>query len=295
MTRDEEVIQTLEVKTGTILQNAQQILTTVLPGGPGAFAYVVVSNLVGKLFGNARAYVENAVNRPITLPDFIYVEPLDEELTAFFKDARLKSIRSEFPAQEENFSDNDWAAMRRYYMPLYYTLTLREPFVSQMFSFEIQKQDYKRIINDFDLFSLYKKTIQSIPSASRQNALWSAVTGVLKDTVKEVWSKDYAKQLFEQAKAQPEVAVLVENIKTKIREKTGVDVAQLSELRDTIKYVTGRSIAPEGQTVVEFPMKAIEYVAKIAPDGRLPLPVEVTRKLHLRPNATVRVVILCED
>lgn len=295
MTRDEEVIQILETKTGTILEKAQQFLTMALPGGPGVFAYVVVSNLVGKLFGNVRAYVENAVNRPITLPDFIYVEPLDEELTAFFNDPRLKSIRSEFPAQEENFSDNDWATMRRYYMPLYYTLTLREPFVSQMFSFEIRNQDYKSIINDFDLFPLYKKAIQSIPSASRQNALWSVVTSVLKNTVKEVWSKDYAKQLFEQAKAQPEVAVLVENIKAKIREKVGIDVEQLSELRDTIKYITGRSISPEGQTVGEFPMKALEYVTKISPEGQLPVPAEVTRKLHLRPNSTVRVVILCEN
>ena len=83
MTRDEEVIQSIEEKAGTILGKAQEFLTTALPGGPGAFAYVVVSNLVGKLFGNARKYVEEAVSRPITLPDFIYVEPLDEELEEF--------------------------------------------------------------------------------------------------------------------------------------------------------------------------------------------------------------------
>ena len=187
MTRDEEVIQSIEEKAGTILGKAQEFLTTALPGGPGAFAYVVVSNLVGKLFGNARKYVEEAVNRPITLPDFIYVEPLDEELEEFFKDGRLQSIRSEFPERYEDFSNNDWLTMRRYYKPLYYTLTVKEPLVTEMFSFEIQSQNYKRIIYDFDLFPLYKKAIQSVPSASRQNALWSAVTSILKGTVKEMW------------------------------------------------------------------------------------------------------------
>jgi hypothetical protein len=293
MTRDEEVIQKFEEKTDTILQKAQQYLTMALPGGPGVFAYVVVSNLVGKLFGHTRKYVERAVNRPITLPDFIYVEPLDEELEEFFDDGRLKSIRSEFPERYGDFSNNDWTTMRRYYMPLYYTLTVKEPFVSQMFSFEIQSQNYKRIIHDFDLFPLYKKTLQSIPSASKQNALWSAVTSIVKGTVNEVWNKGYALQLFEEAKTQPEVAGLIENIKVKVSEK--VDLEQLSELKETIQYIAGRSISPEEQPVPTFPMKAIESIATVLPNGQLSVPGEITRKLHLRPNSTVRVLILCES
>ena len=292
MTRDEEVIRIFEAKAGALLAKAQQFLTTVLPGGPGAFVYVVAANLVGKLFGNTREYVEKAVNRPITLPDFIYVEPLEEELQEFFADARLKSIRAEFPAQSEDFTDQHWATLRRYYMPLYYTLTLKEPFVTQMFAVELRKQNYQQIIKDFALFPLYKKTIQSIPSAARQNALWSAVSAVLKETVQEVWSKDYAKQLFGQAKAQPDIATLIGNIKAKIGITT--NIAQLFERNEASTYAAGRSISPEGQTVGEFPLQALEYVTKIAADGRLPVPVEVARKLHLRPNATVRVLILCD-
>ncbi len=293
MTRDEEIIQSFDEKTGAILAKAEEYLTTALPGGPGVFAYVVVSNLVGKLFGNVRQYVEEAVNRPVTLPDFIYVEPLDEELEIFFDDERLKSVRSEFPEQYKDFSNNDWLAMRRYYKPLYYTLTVKEPLVTEMFSFEIQSQNYKRIIHDFDLFPLYKKALQSIPSASRQNALWSAVTSVLKGTVKEVWNKGYAKELFEEAKTHPEVTGLVENIKMKIGEKVNLD--QLSELKETVKYLTGRSILPEGQVVSNFPMKSMAYVTKVLPDGRLSVPAEVTKTLHLRSDATVRVLIFCED
>ena len=293
MTRDDEVIQKFEETTGTLLGKAQQLLTTVLPGGPGAFVYVVMSNLVGKLFGNTRKYVESAINRPITLPDFIYSEPLDEELAEFFKNERLKSVRSEFPQQYDDFSRDDWTKIRRYYMPLYYTLVVREPFMREMFSFEIQSQNYKRIIQDFDLFPLYKKAIQTIPSASRQNALWGAITNILGTTVKEVWSKDYAKQLFEEAKANPEVAPLVENVKTKIGQK--VDLAQLTELRDTIKYITGRAIAPAGQALLELPMKAVEYVAQVASDGQVVIPGEFTRKLHLRANSKVRVFMFYDE
>jgi hypothetical protein len=293
MTRDDEVIQKLEETTGTLLGKAQQLLTTALPGGPGAFVYVVMSNLVGKLFGNTQKYVESVINRPITLPDFIYSEPLDEELEVFFQSNRLKSIRSEFPTQYEDFSKDDWTKMRRYYMPLYYTLVVKEPFVSQMFSSEILSQNYKRIIQDFDLFPLYKKAIQTVPSASRQNALWGAVTSILGTTVKEVWSKDYAKQLFEEAKANPEVAALIENVKTKIGEK--VDLAKLTELRDTIKYITGRAIAPADQALLELPMKAVEYVAQVTPDGQVVIPGAFTRKLHLRANSKVRVFMFYDE
>jgi hypothetical protein len=295
MTRDEEMIQTFEEKTGILLEKAQQFLATTLPGGPGVFAYVVMSNLVGKLFGNTRKYVERAVNRPITLPDFIYSEPLDEELEEFFNDERLKSIRSEFPENSKSFSNNDWAKMRRYYMPLYYTLVIKELFVTEMFSFEIQSQNYKRIIEDFELFPLYKKTMQSIPSASRQNALWSTVTSILGTTVKEVWSKDYAKQVFEEAKGDPEVAGLIQNIKAKISDK--VDINQLLELKDTIKYLTGRSIPSEDQAFFELPIRSVEYVAKVSSDGqiqRIMIPEKVIRELALKPHSTVRVVILHE-
>jgi len=296
MARDEEVIQKFEEKTGVILGKAQQYLAAALPGGPGVFAYVVVSNLIGKLFGNTRKYVETAVNRPVTLPDFIYVEPLDEELEEFFDDERLKSIRSEFPERYEDFSNNDWTAMRRYYKPLYYTLTVKEPFLNEMFSFEIQNQDYKRIVSDFDLFPLYKKAIQNIPSASRQNSLWSAVTSVFKDTVKEVWNKDYAVQLFEEAKTHPEVAGLVENIKVKIREK--VDYEQLSELRETIQYIAGRSISSEAQTLSELPVNAVEYVAQFSPDGQIrqiTIPEKIIKELELKPHSNVRVFILHKE
>jgi hypothetical protein len=259
----------------------------------GAFAYVVMSNLVGKLFGHTRRYVEKSITRPVTLPDFIYVEPLDEELEVFFDHESLQSVRSEFPARYEEFSENDWATMRRYYMPLYYTLALREPSVSEMFSFEIQSQNYKRIIHDFDLFPLYKKAIQSIPSASKQNALWAAVSSILKSTVNEVWSKDYAKELFEEARMNPEVASLIENIKTKVGEK--VDIEKITELRETIQYVTGRSIGPEGDARPELPLKAIEHVAEVLPNGNLSVHGDAIRKLHLRTGSKVRVIILCED
>lgn len=294
MTRDEEVLQKLEEKTSVVLGKAEQYLTAALPGGVGAFTYVVMSNLVGKLFGHTKRYVESAVNRPVTLPDFIYVEPLDEELEFFFDNASLQSIRAEFPERYEEFSENDWATMRRYYMPLYYTLAMREPLVSEMFSFEIQSQNYKRIIHDFDLFPLYKKSIQSVPSASRQNALWKAVKSILKGTVDEVWNKDYAKALFEDARKNPEVASLIESVKTKIGEQ--VDIEKLTELRETIKYITGRSLSPEAAAASSgFPMKAIEHVAEVLPDGNLSVHGDAIRKLHLTTGSKVRVIILSED
>jgi nucleoid DNA-binding protein len=248
MTHDEELIQTFEGKADTIMQKAQQYLAATLPGGPGVFAYVVMSNVVGKLVGNTKEYVEQAVSRPITLPDFVYSEPLDEELEEFFEDERLHTIRAEFPEKYEDFTHEDWAKMRRYYMPLYYTLVIREPFVTEMFAAEIQTQNYKRIIEDFDLFPVYKKSIQSIPSASRQNALWSAVSGVLKETVNEVWNKEYAKQVFEEANNQPEVAALVQNVKDKIREK--IDLNQLVELKNLVGEFTGRETPAPGRTVL---------------------------------------------
>lgn len=292
MTRDQEVLQALEEKSSIVLGKAQEFLTTALPGGPGAFAYIVMSNLVGKLFGHTKQYVEKAVNRPVTLPDFIYIEPLDEELEEFFSSDRLKSVRAEFPARSEDFSNNDWATLRRYYKPLYYTLVVKEAFVSEMFSFEIQSQNYKRIIHDFNLFSHYKKALQTVPSASKQNALWSAVTSVMKSTVSEVWSKDYAKQMFEDARQNPEVAGLIERVKTKIEEK--VKIGTLSELRDAVKYVAGRSL-PMKEQPVELPMKAIDCVAEIGADGRLSLPDHVINTLHLRTGTKVRLLVLSDE
>jgi len=293
MTRDEELIQKFETKTDALLGKVQQYLTTTLPGGPGVFAYVVLSNLVGKLFGNTREYVERAVGKPVTITDFVYVEPLDEELEEFFEDTRFKSLRTEFPENYEDFTNDDWMKMRRYYKPLYYAVYFKDPFMTEMFSFEIQSQNYKRIIEDFELLPLYKKTLNSVPSASRQNALWSAATTILKDTVKDVWSKNYAKQLFEEAKAQPEVAELIDNIKTKIGEK--VDLEKLKEWRETVKDLTGRSVSPLGGTAAETLMKPIEYVAHISSDGQIQqiiIPEKIIRSLGIQPRDSVQVFIL---
>ncbi len=295
MTRDEELIQKFESKTGTILEKAQQYLTTALPGGPGVFAYVVVSNLVGKLFGNTREYVERAVSKPVTLSDFVYVEPLDEELEEFFDDARFKSLRTEFPEKYESFTDDDWMKMRRYYKPLYYAFYFKDPFMTEMFSYEIQSQNHKRIIEDFELLPLYKKALDSVPSASRQNALWSAVTTVLKDTVKDVWSKDYAKQLFEEAKARPEIVELIDNIKAKIGEK--VDLEKLKEWRETVKELTGRSIASPERIAAETLMKPVEYVATVSSDGQIRqilVSEKVIAGLRLKPGTKVQVFIFQE-
>lgn len=294
MTRDEELIQKFEDRAGTILGQAQKYLTTTLPGGPGVFAYVVMSNLVGKLFGNIQEYVERAVSRPLTLPDFVYVEPLDEELEYFFEDERFKSIREEFPEQYESFTSDDWMKLRSYYRPLYYTFYYKDPFMVEMFSFEIQSQNYKRIILDYDALPLYKQVLNSTPSAVRQSALWSAVSSIMKGTVSEVWSKNYAKDLFENAKAHPEVSELVGKIKSKIRER--VDIEQLMDLYHDIKYIAGRSLPSEEiSREPEPPKSAVEYVTSVLPDGHIVVPVEVIRRFQLKTVSKMRVIILHED
>ena len=60
--------------------------------------------------------------------------------------------------------------MRSYYRPLYYTLRFKDPFMVDLFSFEIQSQDYKRIILDYDALPMYKQVLNSTPSATRQNS-----------------------------------------------------------------------------------------------------------------------------
>ncbi|GAK61196.1 hypothetical protein U27_01095 [Candidatus Vecturithrix granuli] len=291
MTRDEEIIQKFEEKAGSLLGKAQQYLTATLPGGPGVFAYVVASSLVGKLFGHTKNYVQNAIKRPVTISSFVYVEPLDEELEAFFDNVHFKSVRAEFPKNYEDFSDSDWSKMRRYYKPLYYSFYFRDPFMTEMFAYEIKSKNYKRIIQDFELLPMYKQALDSIPSASRQNALWNAVTSILKDTVNEVWSKNYAKQVFEEARLHPEVAELIENIKAKIQEKVNID--QLKEWRDDLKYLTGRGITVHGAGMAsETSMQAVEFVTRVLPNGGISVPPEFVRKLRLTSGATVRVLLL---
>lgn len=299
MTRDEELMQAFEVRTEALLGTAQQFLTSTLPGGPGVFVYVVVSNLVGKLFGNTKAYVENAVNKPVTIPDFIYIEPLDEELEEFFEEQRFKTLRSEFPENYEDFSNEDWLKMRRYYKPLYYALYFRDPFMTEMFSFEIQSQNYKRIIEDFELLPIYKKTLDSLPSAPKQSALWNAVSSILKNTVDEVWNKEYAKQLFEEAKTQPELAQLINNIKTKIGEKVDLEQVKfwLDIAKDLATDLRTRSISPLGQESIGPSLRAVEYIANVSSEGQFKqilIPEKSIRHLHLNPAAKVRVFILQE-
>lgn len=292
-TRDEELIQYFETQAGTVLDKAQELLTTALPGGVGTFAYVVVSNLVGKLFGNTKEYVENAINRPVTLPNFIYVEPLDEELEVFFEDPKFVSVRKEFPEKYESFSDENWQQLRRYYKPLYLSLYTKNPFVTEMFKFEIQSQNYKRIITDFPLLPAYKKTLENIPSAPRKNALWTAVNSILKDTVQEVWTKDYAKQLFETAKAQPEVIQLIENIKSKVGER--VDIEKVKDTIETIKYATGRAITPPKHNIRTNSMHAVEVIATVSPEKQIIIPSEVIESLHLEADSSVRVLLLVQE
>jgi hypothetical protein len=296
MTRDEELILKLEEKTGSVLEKAQEYLTTALPGGPGVFAYVVVSNLVGKLFGNTKEYVESAISRPVSLPNFVYVEPLDEELEEFFDEERFQSLREEFPSSYDDFTDADWMTMRSYYKPLYYSLSYKEPFMTDMFSFEIQSQNYKRIIQDFDLFSLYKEALDSTPSASRQNALWTAVTSILKDTVDEVWNKEYAQDLFEEAKSHPEVAELIENIKSKIEET--VDLEQVKELQDTVEYFTGYSLRSLKREAPKAPIRAVDYIANISSDGQIRqivIPGKTLKELMIDTSSTVQIFVLQKE
>jgi hypothetical protein len=294
MTRDEEIIGRFEEQAGTILGKAQQFLTTTLPGGPGVFSYVVLSNLVSKLFGNVREYIESTVSRPLTIPDFVYVEPLDEELEEFFEDGRFRSLRREFPEKYESFNSDDWLKLRSYYRPLYYTFYYKDPFMVDFFSFEIQNQDLKRIILDYDALPLYKQVLNSTPSAARQSALWGAVNAILKDTVDDVWSKSYAKELFESAKEVPEVAKLVTAIKDKIRERVEID--DLMNLYNDIKYVAGRSIHPPDAPVEPAPpMASVQYVTSVLPGGHIVVPSEVIKRFHLKSVTKMRVILLQED
>ncbi len=300
MARDEELIQLFEGKTEELLGKAHQYLTTTLPGGPGVFAYVVVSNLVGKLWGNTRAYVQNAVNRPLTIPDFIYVEPLDEELEEFFDDQRFSTLRSEFPPSYDQFTNADWLKMRQYYKPLYYALYFKDPFMTEMFSVEIQSQNYKRIVEDYELLPLYKKTLDSLPSAPRQNALWSAVSSVLKETANDVWNKDYAKQIFEEAKAQPEIVQLIENIKARIEEKVNLEKVKywVNMAKDFAGDLRSRSISPPQPENMITSLQSVEYIANVSTEGRIQqimIPEKVMKNLHLSPNAKLRVFILQEE
>lgn len=293
MTRDEEIIQRFETKAGNLLSKAQQYLTTTLPGGPGIFTYVVMSNLVAKLFGNAREYVERTISRPLTLPDFVYVEPLDEELEVFFEDRRFKTLRAEFPSQYNQFDSDDWIKMRRYYRPLYYTFYYKDPFMVEMFSFEIQSQNYKRIILDYDTLPMYKQVLNSTPSAKRQNALWAAVNSILKETISEVWQKSYAKELFQEAKKLPEVAALVNKVKTKIRER--VDIEELITVYNDIKYLTGRTITSETPAESEPPMKAVDFVTSVLPDGHIVVPAEMIKRFQLKTVSRMRVIVLQDE
>ena len=107
----------------------------------------------------------------------------------------------------------------------------------------------------------------------------------------EVWSKEYAKQVFEEAQSHPEVAELIENIKTKIQEK--VDIEQLKELRETVKYMTGRSLrTPARGMSSESPMQVVEFVTRVLPDGRLSIPSELVDKLGIAPGVPIRVLLL---
>ena len=293
MTRDEEIIGRFETKAGVLLERAQQFLTTTLPGGPGIFTYVVMSNLVAKLFGNMREYVERAISKPLTLPDFVYVEPLEEELQEFFEDKRFKTLRAEFPTQYSAFSSDDWIKMRRYYRPLYYTFSYKDPFMVEMFSFEIQSQNYKRIILDYDTLPTYKQVLNSTSSAKRKNALWNAVNSILKDTVNDVWQKSYGKELFQDAKKIPEVANLVNGIKTKIRER--VDIEELISLYNDIKYLSGRSLPSEKSAEPEPPQKMVEFVTSVLPDGHIVVPPELIKRFQLKTVSKMRVLVVQDE
>ncbi|MCP4284026.1 MAG: CHAT domain-containing protein [Gammaproteobacteria bacterium] len=242
--RNEEVIRIFETMHGSLLEKAEQYLATTVPEGLEAFTYVVVSNFIAKLFGNTREYVERAISQPVRVPDSVDVEPLNKELEEFFEDVRFFSLRAEFPEKYEDFTPDDWVKMRRYYTPLYSALDLQDPFMTKMFFYEIQSQNYTRIIEDSQLWPLYKKMLDSIPSVARQNALWSAVNSILEDTVEELWSKDYAKQLFEEASPIHETAELIENIKVRIQEKTE-DFAPNGILEDTVEELWSKDYAKQ--------------------------------------------------
>ncbi|GAK53678.1 hypothetical protein U14_04945 [Candidatus Moduliflexus flocculans] len=293
MTRDEEIIGRFETKAGVLLERAQNFLTVALPGGPGIFTYIVMSSLVSKIFGNTREFVDKAISKPLTLPDFVYVEPLEEELQEFFDDKRFKTLRAEFPTQYSAFSSDDWVKMRRYYRPLYYTLSYKEPFMVDMFSFEIQSQNYKRIILDYDTLPTYKQALSSIPSAKRQSAFWNVVNAILKDTVNDVWQKSYGKELFQDAKKIPEVANLVNGIKTKIRER--VDIEELISLYNDIKYLSGRALPSETPAEPEPPKKMIEFVTSVLPDGHIVIPSEVIKRFQLKTVSKMRVLVVQDE
>lgn len=293
MTRDEEIIGRFETKAGVLLERAQNFLTVALPGGPGIFTYIVMSSLVSKIFGNTREFVEKAISKPLTLPDFVYVEPLEEELQEFFDDKRFKTLRAEFPTQYSAFSSDDWVKMRRYYRPLYYTLSYKEPFMVDMFSFEIQSQNYKRIILDYDTLPTYKQALSSIPSAKRQSAFWNVVNAIMKDTVNDVWQKSYGKELFQDAKKIPEVANLVNAIKTKIRER--VDIEELISLYNDIKYLSGRALPSETPAEPEPPKKMIEFVTSVLPDGHIVIPSEVIKRFQLKTVSKMRVLVVQDE
>jgi hypothetical protein len=116
----------------------------------------------------------------------------------------------------------------------------------------------------------------------------------MKGTVSEVWSKGYAKDLFENAKAHPEVSQLVGKIKSKIRER--VDIEQLMDLYHDIKYIAGRSLPSEEiSREPEPPKGAVEFVTSVLPDGHIVVPAEVIRRFQLKTVSKMRVIVLHED
>ena len=116
----------------------------------------------------------------------------------------------------------------------------------------------------------------------------------MKGTVDEVWSKSYAKELFEEAKLHPDVAELVGNIKTKIRQR--VDIEQIMDLYHDIKYVADvRCLRLKRRKSLNPPMQAVEYVTSALPDGHIVVPAEVVTRFKLTTVTKMRIVVIREE
>jgi hypothetical protein len=42
-------------------------------------------------------------------------------------------------------------------------------------------------------------------------------------------------------------------------------------------------------------MKTVEYTAEVLPDGKVDLPQEILRSLHLRSGSRVRILLMCDE
>lgn len=176
----------------SFLKQARTVIQDFFPVDSIALVPVIFSSLIWSL-NRRRAIKSQILEMRIWLePETLKNKPVEFILDFFESIPDLKS------AYAEELADHDLRALRTAFKALYPILGLENPFLEKLFSEELKKRDYRRIVSDFH--PRLTQALAEIEAVPGKRNFWKTLKEISEAFLSLGWSLMTESQVREELK-----------------------------------------------------------------------------------------------